>query len=100
MSYRGGQQKTSLDFRVVLRAYLSDRAELWRSPSVANRWLFVMVARCLQQLRLVKRSPPSKTTDIFGGNLASVSVGDWTKNNVRANTIVSHCTSGSLFGLI
>ena len=45
--YRGGQQKTSLDFRVVLRAYLSDRAELWRSPSVANRWLFVMVVRCL-----------------------------------------------------
>ena len=73
MYYRDGQQETLVDFRVVLRAYLSDRAEIWRSPSVANRWLFVMVARCLQQLRLVKRSPPSKTTDIFWGNLASVS---------------------------
>ena len=40
---------------------------------MANRWLFVMVARCLQQLRLVKRPPPSKTLDIFGDNLASVS---------------------------
>ena len=58
---------------------------------MANRWLSVMVARCLRQLRLVKRSPPLKATDIFGGNLASVS--DIGEGYVFVNAVMFFSTS-------
>ena len=98
--YRGGEQKTSLDFRLVLRAYLSVRAEIQRSPSVCTGWLFMMVARCLQWLSLVKRLTLLNALTIFRDNLACVSIAFDSLNLEHYTMTMSHCISDALSSLI